>query len=489
MRVHPLRNGELRERGYTVKLFWKLFCSMVAITLAACSIGGFVLIDGQFRTSIVKEEQALWEENFMLSDALSGEVAGCSAAQREELARIVRGFALTTGGQEALFRVCDGDGVVLDGNVSMPSELDPQPLIADLPEGQLVWRLANYGQGSRFLHAASALPLSDGVVYLENCRDVSSLFFQRNDQYRSFFGLMLALIAGVGVLALLVSHLILRPLNSLSDAVAKIAEGELSQRAAVTSGDEIGALARDFNAMAERLEEQMDQLTDAARREKDFTASFAHEIKTPLTSIIGYADLLLSRENSPEQVRDSAGYIFREGRRLEALSGKLMELIVLGREDFPQRTLSLRAFLEQTGNALRPVLEGAGVQFAVEAEECPVRLEPDLMETVCLNLLDNARKATPEGGRITLTGRAGEEGGCVIEVADTGKGIPAEELGRITEPFYMVDKSRSRAQGGAGLGLALCKRIVELHGGTLEFESAPGEGTTARVVLKGGAQG
>ena len=238
--------------------------------------------------------------------------------------------------------------------------------------------------------------------------------------------------------------------------------------------------------MARRIEEQVEELTAAARREKDFTASFAHEIKTPLTSIIGYADLLLSRDNPPERVRESAGYIFREGKRLEALSGKLMELIVLDRRDFPLRPVSLRAFLERTGNALRPALEGAGLRFAIEAEETPVYLEPDLMETVCLNLLDNARKATPPGGSVTLTGRGTEEGGCVIRVADTGRGIPAEELGRITEPFYMVDKSRSRAQGGAGLGLALCQRIAALHGGTLEFHSAPGRGTTATIHLKGG---
>ena len=97
-------------------------------------------------------------------------------------------------------------------------------------------------------------------------------------------------------------------------------------------------------------------------------------------------------------------------------------------------------------------------------------------------------RATPSGGRITLTGRAAEGGGYVIEVADTGKGIPADELGRITEPFYMVDKSRARAQGGAGLGLALCQRIAALHGGALELESVLGQGTTARIILKGGGR-
>jgi signal transduction histidine kinase len=114
-------------------------------------------------------------------------------------------------------------------------------------------------------------------------------------------------------------------------------------------------------------------------------------------------------------------------------------------------------------------------------------LEPDLMESVCLNLLDNARKAMEHGGEVLLEGLP-EEGGCLIQVTDQGKGIPPEELERVTEAFYMVDKSRARAQGGAGLGLALCRRIAELHGGTLELESELGRGTRVRVHLKGGEE-
>ena len=111
-------------------------------------------------------------------------------------------------------------------------------------------------------------------------------------------------------------------------------------------------------------------------------------------------------------------------------------------------------------------------------------MEPDLMETVCLNLLDNARKAMEDGGDILLEGLC-EENCPVIRVTDSGKGIPEEELDRVTEAFYMVDKSRARRQGGAGLGLALCRRIVDLHGGALELESRPGQGTRVTVRLKG----
>ena len=467
-----------------MKLFWKLFCSMVSITILACAAGGFVLIDGQFRTALDQEVQALYEENDMLRYALSRELDRRVVEGPEELSRLAGTIVITTGGRTVAFRLSDETGAELGGNHSMPPDLNTSPLLSGLLEHQRGWRLANVAQGAYYLHGASGLTLLDETVYLENCRDVSALFAQREEQYRSFFYVMLALIAGVGALSLVVARLILRPLDRLSQAARQMAEGELDRRVPVTSGDELGRLSADFNAMAERLEAQMDELADAARREKDFTSSFAHEIKTPLTSIIGYADLLLSRPAQPDQVRESAGYIFREGRRLEVLSGKLMELIVLDRRDFPLRPAAMGGFLERAGNALRPAMERAGIRLTVEAEEAPALIEPDLMETVCLNLLDNARKATPEGGEITLSGRA-EEGGYVIQVSDTGRGVPPEELGRITEPFYMVDKSRARAQGGAGLGLALCRRIVELHGGRMEFESTLGQGTTARVYLKG----
>ena len=468
-----------------MKLFWKLFCSMVSVTILACSIGGFWLIDGQFRTSLEMEVETLYEENDMLRYALSREAEGQILTQREELSLVAAGVTLTTGGRTVAFRLSDDTGAELGGSGSFP--VSAYALISGLSENQRGWKLDRTAEGTVVLHGASAMTLMDGTVYLENCRDVSALFVQRSAQYQSFFRVMLALIAGVGVLSLLVSHLILRPLERVSGAVRRMAEGELGQRVPVTSGDELGQLSADFNAMAVQMEEQIEELASAAQRQKDFTGSFAHEIKTPLTSIIGYADLLRSRPMSPEQVRDSAGYIFREGKRLEILSGKLMELIVLDQHDFPKHPISMRAFLEQTGNVMRPVLEQAGIRLDVKAEEVPAFVEPDLMETVCLNLLDNARKATLSGGRISLTGQA-EGNGYLIQVTDTGKGIPAEELGRITEPFYMVDKSRARAQGGAGLGLALCQRIVELHDGTMEFESALSQGTTVRIHLKGGTE-
>ena len=170
---------------------------------------------------------------------------------------------------------------------------------------------------------------------------------------------------------------------------------------------------------------------------------------------------------------------------MEALSRKLMDLIVIEKQDFTRRSIPMDKFLYRIGGALRPVMEGQGIQFAVRAQRANIFIEPDLMETVCMNLLDNARKAVGPDGAILLEGIVTENWYCV-RVTDNGKGIPSEELGRITEAFYMVDKSRARAQGGAGLGLAVCKKIVDLHKGRIEFQSVEGKGTMAMVWLQKG---
>ena len=467
-----------------MKLLWKLFCSMVLIAALACSAGGYVLIDTQFRTSLNREVAALYEENDLLRYALAQELTFNPLYSRKELAEAAGGISISTSRGTVAFRLSGGEGETLGGSGTLPVEAGP--LVSTLEDGQRGWVMTTLANGRIYLHAASPLALEDGILYLENCREVSGLFADRAAQYQSFFVLMLAQTGAVGVLSLAVSAMLLRPLSRLSAATCRMAAGELDQRVRVDRDDELGQLSADFNVMARRLERQVTELTEAARRQEDFIGSFAHEIKTPLTSIIGYADLLRSRPATAEQVRENAGYIFSEGRRLEALSRKLMDIIVLGKQDFPLRPVPMDAFLRQVGGALRPALEERGIRLTVRAAAAEIPLEPDLVKTVCLNLLDNARKAIDGPGTILLEGLR-EEGGYCIRVSDSGKGIPEAELSRVTEAFYMVDKSRARAQGGAGLGLALCQRIVDLHGGSLSIESRPGQGTQVSVRLREGA--
>lgn len=247
-----------------------------------------------------------------------------------------------------------------------------------------------------------------------------------------FFYVLLGILLVSALAALAVSAWITRPLGQLSEAAREVAGGELSRRVEVRSEDEIGQLSRDFNQMAQRLERHVGELTDTARRQEDFLHSFAHETKTPLMAIIGYAELLLSRPARPELVRESAEYIFQEGRRLESLSRKLLDIFVLERTGIAARRTEMDGFLERAAGALRPALKKAGICLEVRADAGTAQIDPDLMESVLLNLMDNARKAVEPGGHILLEGAA-VPGGYRVRVTDDGRGISPEDLSRITE--------------------------------------------------------
>ncbi|MDL2300585.1 HAMP domain-containing histidine kinase [Clostridiaceae bacterium OttesenSCG-928-D20] len=238
-----------------------------------------------------------------------------------------------------------------------------------------------------------------------------------------------------------------------------------------------------FNRVNE-LERSIHLLEDATDKREEFIASFAHELKTPLTAIIGYADMLRSKDMSAKTRFTAAGYIFSEGKRLEALSLKLMDIIVAGKQSFEMKRVSASVFIREVAAVSVPSTGGDGLSLDIRSEPSEVLIEPDLFKTLLINLVDNARKASKKGQHVELYGKR-EDGGYAFYVRDYGRGMKKEDLRNITEPFYMIDKSRSREQNGAGLGLALCQRIAELHGTRLEYESIEGKGTTVRVFLKG----
>ena len=219
------------------------------------------------------------------------------------------------------------------------------------------------------------------------------------------------------------------------------------------SGDEIHELADSFNRMADAIGRTVEELEDAKHRQEEFTASFVHELKTPLTSIIGYADMLRSRELSQDMRFKAASYIFSEGKRLEKLSLSLMSLLVAGHSAADGGPVAMGELCQSAARAAQPAMEKAGLTLTVRGEAGEIPGEAALLQTLLMNLLDNARKASSPGGEVLLEG-APTENGYRLAVTDHGRGIPASELDRITEPFYMVDKSpvpgRGRRRAGPG---------------------------------------
>ena len=295
-----------------------------------------------------------------------------------------------------------------------------------------------------------------------------------------------------GGLSYTVSRILTAPLEGLSRATRAIASGNYASRVRVRSQDEIGMLSEDFNAMAERLEanaEQMDayiaELRQSVERQERFVGSFAHEMKTPMTSLIGYAELIRSGALTAEEQTEAAGYLYSEGKRLESLSRKLLELLVVQKEDLPLTEVSPAELITELARRLEPPYYRVGITITCDCEEGTCLLEPDLVWSLLLNLADNAKKAMEGGGELRFQLRMLEDG-CRVRVLDTGRGIPPQALEHLTEAFYRVDKARSRKQGGFGLGLALCQEVAALHNGSLRFGNRLQGGTCVTVELRGG---
>ena len=218
--------------------------------------------------------------------------------------------------------------------------------------------------------------------------------------------------------------------------------------------------------------------------------AFVHEFKTPLTAIIGYADMLRSHKMDEEKSILSANYIYTEGKRLEAMSFRLLDIIVAKQEEANLQETSvgeLFAYLQE----MFAEKKEQDIRFAYE--EAVVWMEENLIKTVLVNLIDNACKASETGGGadgagsdtagvVEVSGKAAD-GGYRIAVKDYGIGIPEAEQNKIVKAFYMVDKSRARSKNGAGLGLALCAEILKIHHSELQIESKVGEGSCFSFLL------
>lgn len=341
------------------------------------------------------------------------------------------------------------------------------------------------GNGERYLRISGGFSIGAQTLSLDTVHDISELYENRARQqnaYRFIFLLTMLLCAG---LAYSMALILTRPLTRLSRGAREIADGNFSFRSEIRSDDEIGRLSQDFDRMADRIEENVQMLEESVKAQERFVSSFTHELKTPMTSVIGYADLLRSQELPEEERRDAANYIFMEGKRLERLSLKLMEIYVAKGGNICLSPQNPGAIAEDVVAHLCPIYQERNIFLETCCERGTCRLEPDLFRSLLVNLIDNAGKAIGEEGHIFVTVHM-TENGCVLLVEDDGPGIPEEAKAHLTEAFYRVDKSRSRKQGGAGLGLTLCADIAELHGGTLAFENCEGGGTRVRVELRGG---
>lgn len=380
-------------------------------------------------------------------------------------------------GSEGFVRLLTPQGQITDGY----GAFQPIPVLEETLSATAAGLVFNQAAQTGTRLRVYTLPIISGnqlAGYIQVADDQESLLETMEQVRRS-------LLIGAPV-TILISALIsfftirqaLGPLTTMTRSAAKISDEALDKRLPVPRvKDEVFALATAFNAT-------LDRLAGALARQKRFTANASHELRTPVTAILGHAELSLSRPRSPQEYQHSLERIQSEAARMQRLISRMLALAraEAGRHPAALSPTNLSQLAETLVDTLRPQAAEKGLVLNTTIPpNLTLTTDADSLTQILLNLVENAIAYTAEGSvSLTVTPTPAN---IQITVSDTGPGIPPEHLPRIFQPFYRADPARSRSRGGAGLGLALTRELVQLLNGQIQAESAPGQGTTFTLTL------
>lgn len=464
-----------------MRLWQKIFLPALALMVAITALSSILLLRNSTQVLWQREfQRAVTQQQYLAGMLRAGVIShrlqlgvvlleekaaqdtAVQVLKQQALGDYLAGLSLVGGGGESLY-------AQLPDGITLPEGDDESSTVCQLQSGE--------EPGEWFLVCSMPVNLESSSCRLGAAYRVSDLQKDLNAQAVWTVGMCLGISLAAAAILLILVRLMLRPLAALDASARRIAGGSYSERLETSGSDELSALAGDMNALAQAVQDRVGTLERVAQERKVFIANLAHEMKTPLTSILGYADLLyLPKAVSQEKRTEYAGIILEEARRLRGLSGKLMELITVGSANLILSPIDLSQVVQEVSISLQPALEQSGLTLEADCPSAVLLMDRELFKSLLYNLLDNGRKASARGGHLALAAQV-EEGHVILLIRDWGRGIPKEELDKVCQPFYMVDKSRSRKAGGAGLGLALCQEIVSAHHGTMELDSRLGQGT------------
>ena len=477
-----------------MRLYGKVFLSMLVLVSISFGVFGTLLIRTSFQTAWQREVEIGKNENQMVKFTLETALntfSGDSASQKNEEDEITdimnsvrQGMQLQDTQILLVNAKCE---VIYSGNQKTLHNTETNAADSSLFQKVTLEQSGYqvYRENDQYLLCVMSMINNKWLndeIRLETITDITHIYEERSRMLQTYRVVMAVVLCGVLIVAVVLSYFLTRSVRHLSKVTTQFAKGGLESRAIVKSRDEVGMLADDFNQMADELQIRMQRLEEQAKRQEEFTAAFAHELKTPLTSIMGYADMLRSMNLTEAERMKASDYIYSQGKRLEALSFKLMELLVMKKQEFEFVEMEAGFLIETVFDLAEVGVLDRGMTLKKQVEPGKVYGEKDLLVSLFANLIDNSKKASKPGNTIWLEGKKLPDGDA-ITVRDEGRGMTEESLAKITEAFFMVDKSRSRKEGGAGLGMTLCNQIVKLHGARWDMKSEPDAGTSMTVIF------
>ena len=459
-----------------MKIFFKLFISVVVILCISLSTFGYFLIINSFKNNVQMEVSQALEQFELIKFSINSNVSTLESRNKIVLESVIDNV-LNGNIYTNLIGIYSSDKEKITS--SFPENLEITEALEKVQSSNLIYKIKKMDDKYIFI-TSGYLKEDKEPLFLIIGKDITKIIIEY-EQMKKIYMFIYFLIALIGIIIILIlTLLIISPIKKINDLAKKIAKGDYKSRIKITSNDELGELGKSFNTMTEAIEKSFEQIKQTSIQKEEFVTNFAHELKTPLTSIIGYSDMICSKNLKPEQIKEYSQYIWNEGMRLESLSQKLMNLIMLNCQNFVFKELSVTEIFQDIIQTTKVMLDKNNITLDNKLDESDILVEYDLFKTLILNIIDNSRKANAT--KIFITGKKSLKN-YEITISDNGCGIPKKDLNRITEAFFIVDKSRAQKQYSAGIGLALSEKIVKLHKGTLRFESELEKGTNVIITL------
>lgn len=463
-----------------MKFKHKLVLCMVVLLGLSFGLGETILIHRSFKTSLSSTIDSDLLNYESIQSTLLIAVDTNSVSSYIDMSNIINQLSAqgNSNRKNIILRNSDMEVISIMNSSFTYKEMKPSD---ENTCNSIIWRENN----NYYLQLCSSMDINTenlDISQMDIVYDITSVYAARAQEQNTFRLLLIAIFVVGSITSMIAASLLTKPLEKLSSLAQHISHGDYSARLHIHSGDEIEALANDFNNMADTIEDNISELHFSMEKQEQFMGSFAHELKTPMTSIIGYADLLRSQNMSEDETNEAANYIFSEGKRLESLSLKLLDLLVVKNQETILTPTDPALAIRNVINVMKPELAKEHITLKSSCRKGCCMMDIDLFQSLIINIIDNARKAIDDNGLIHVAGTVRDDN-YVIIIKDNGRGMPPEEITRISEAFYRIDKSRSRAQGGAGLGLAICSKIAEIHQAKIKYKSAVGRGTVVTITL------
>lgn len=472
-----------------MKLWQKIFLWTLLIVMLSVSSLSILILKNNFNSSIERQiDSTLAEHNYIISNINNKIIAerlrnnSILLTTKEIVDVMVNIFDKSDSKENTVISLFNIYNEMIYTNSIHTVDVD---LLNKAYDTNNTCRQITYNGRRHYLVMASVVTFEKQSYILATSTDITEIYDLHDSQleYTKLLCIILPLVCAFFLLILV--KMLLKPLASLNSTTHAISSGDYSKRTNIKTHDELSELAANMNKMADSVEKNVTLLQETADNRKQFINNLSHEMKTPLTSILGFADIMRIKRNiSPEELSDYSGIIFEEATRLKSLSGKLMEIITVGETNLEFQNISISSLLGQAELVFKPIFDKNSLNLITDIQDCIISADSELFKSMLFNLIDNAVKASHKGSDICIS-TVFSDNVVKISVKDNGIGIDKKDLAKITEPFYMVDKVRSRQEGGAGLGLALCNNIAQIHNALLTFDSEPGQGTTVTITMKG----